>query len=77
MTTVNVLMLSTVIGALLAHALLRHKRRKGFSYLGFIVGANLGGVAIALIFGADQTSWYLDGLGFGFLLYWLVSLGKL
>lgn len=73
MTTIAVLTLSTVIGALLAYSLFRRKPEQGFRYLSFIVGANLGGVAITLIFGQDQTSWYLDGLGFGFLLYWLVS----
>lgn len=74
MTAIDVLLLSTVLGILLAHSLFQHKRENGFTYLGFVVGVNLGGVAITLIFGQDQTSWYLDGLGFGFLLYWLISL---
>ena len=45
------------------------------AYLWVILGVTLGAIFIDIIADQNQTSWYLDGLGIGFLLYWIIMLG--
>lgn len=71
--TVGAVVLGVVIG-FLAHYLIRKDPEPGIEDLAAIVGVVLGSVVFNVITGQDQTSWYLIGLGVGFLLYWLALL---
>lgn len=70
----GVLIFGVVIGFLLCH-LLKRCHQSGMAYLWLILGVLLGGIFIAIIADPNQTSWYLDGLSIGFLLYWIIMLG--
>jgi len=70
----GVLIFGVVIGFLLCH-LLKHCHQSGMAYLWVILGVTLGAIFIDIIADQNQTSWYLDGLGIGFLLYWIIMLG--
>ncbi len=63
-----------VIGFLSCH-LLKRSHQPGIAYLWIALAVVSGGIFVSVIADLNQTSWYLDGLGFGFLLYWLTILG--
>lgn len=63
-----------VVGFLFCH-LVKRCHQSGMAYLWVILGVILGGIFIAIIADPNQTSWYLDGLGIGVLLYWIIMLG--
>jgi hypothetical protein len=66
---IGAFLLGMVLGYL-THFLVRRDVNPGVKDLGGIVGIIVGGVALKVLAGPDETSWYLIGLGVGFFLYW-------
>lgn len=63
-----------VVGFLFCH-LLKRSHQRGIAYLWMTLAVVSGGILISVVADPNQTSWYLDGLGIGFLLYWIIMLG--
>ena len=70
----GVLIFGVVIGFLFCH-LLKRCHQSGMAYLWMTLAVVSGGILISVVADPNQTSWYLDGLGIGFLLYWIIMLG--